>query len=435
METPLLLKNYSTPAVWEDFLKSQSDPQWLRQAREQAFASYNSLPWPSTSMEEWRRTNVSQIAVEEFGYLGQPGKIPHPDEDAPAAMVEQYSGLIRFSGCDCEEIYLNTALADKGVIFTTLADAARRYPTLVAQYFMHNVPPTLGKFEALQASLVSHGVFLYLPKFLEIGKPFAIIFQETGHRRLSCPQVLAVLAPGARCILTQELSNLEASDAVICNAVVSLYLSDAAGIKYISTQELNHQSFYFMNGCATLGRDAQLHSLQANFGSALTKSRFGSILEQPGAVAKLQGVYFAKGSQHFDLRTVQHHQVPFGKTDVLYKGVVKDQARTIYQGLIKVFPNAQKTDAYQSNKNLVLSETARADSLPSLEIEANDLRCTHGSTVGKLDEQEVFYLMARGLPRLEAQKIIITGFFEEILGQIPEDIAEKWRSSIEKKLS
>jgi Fe-S cluster assembly protein SufD len=183
-----------------------------------------------------------------------------------------------------------------------------------------------------------------------------------------------------------------------------------------------------------LEKEAELLALNANIGSALTKSQVETHLAGAGANAKLLGIYFSGKRQHIDLRTVQFHEAPKATSLLLYKGAVKENAHAIYQGLIKVHKDAQQTDAYQSNKNLVLNDKARADSIPSLEIEANDVKCSHGATVGRVNKEELFYLMSRGISFPEAQRLIISGFFEDVLKEAPEDIQEELRQQIENEL-
>jgi Fe-S cluster assembly protein SufD len=168
----------------------------------------------------------------------------------------------------------------------------------------------------------------------------------------------------------------------------------------------------------------------------LRKADFEMFCEGEGAEAKLSGCYFGDGSQHFDFHTYQNHKIGNSTSDLLFKGALRGRARTIYQGLIKIHPNAQRSDAYQANRNLILSDKARADSIPSLEIEANDVRCTHGATVGQVDDEQLFYLMARGLTRHEAEKLIIGGFFAPVLDRIPsESLRDLVTAAVERKAS
>ena len=235
-------------------------------------------------------------------------------------------------------------------------------------------------------------------------------------------------------VFRHHLSGSDNTAPLLCNAMTSLQLQDASALDYINVQQLPSSAFYFDHSWATVGRDAHLRFLSGNFGSSLSKTSIGSELGGAGANASLFGAYFADNFQHFDQRTVQYHKVAHATSNVLYKGAITDKARTVYQGIIKVFAQAQKTDAYQANRNLLLSEYARADSIPGLEIEANDVLCTHGATVGKVDEQQLFYLMTRGLSRRQATAMIVAGFFSEIWQEYPPELLTGLVEAVENKL-
>ncbi|NOX38565.1 MAG: Fe-S cluster assembly protein SufD [Calditrichaeota bacterium] len=411
-------------------LDRRSEPEWMVQFREEALALFRMLPWPTTNDEEWRRTHIDHIDFNAFQLLDEAVTATEPK----AVADPRWAGQIRFRGYQTVEASVNPELLQKGVLFTSLADALNRQPELIREYFMtRNVRPADGKFEALHGAFWTHGVVLYVPPQVEIELPFLAVFEEPAQQNVTMPHVLIVLDRGARAtLLTEAYSTGDGRS--LRNAVVNVFLGDNADIRFTELQNLNEQTFNFMNGWSEIQRDARFYSLLANFGSELTKNRFGGGIVGAGASAELHGVYFAHRHQHFDQRTIQYHQAPAATSNVLYKGVVKDKAHTIYQGLIRVFKHAQKTDAYQSNKNLSLNDGARADSIPSLEIETNDVRCTHGATVGKVSEEEIFYLMSRGLSRLDAKKLLVAGFLDEVILQAPESVQTILHDWLEKKL-
>ncbi len=421
---------YYNESIWKQFLERRSEPEWMIRFRKEALALYQMLPWPTTNDEEWRRTAINPADFNGFALLEEPLSVPKPEPPAEA----HWSGRIRFRGCQALEVSLHPELARQGVVFTTLSEAVLQHPELVREHFMtRNVRPAEGKFEALHGAFWTHGVVLYLPPFLEIEAPFLAVFEERGRHTATMPHILVVLDKGARATFLTEVFSAETGPA-FRNAVVNVYLNDNADLRFTELQNLNEQTYNIMNGWSEIRRDARFYSLLANLGSRLTKNRFGGGIMGAGASANLHGVYFAHRHQHFDQRTIQYHQAPAATSNVLYKGVVKDKAHTIYQGLIRVFKHAQKTDAYQSNKNLSLNDGARADSIPSLEIETNDVRCTHGATVGKVSDEEIFYLMSRGLSRLEAKKLLVAGFLDEVILQAPEAVQHIVHEWVEQKL-
>ena len=202
------------------------------------------------------------------------------------------------------------------------------------------------------------------------------------------------------------------------NAVVELFVEQAAKLEYVSLQNLSRETWHFASHHARVERDAELDWVAGGFGSKKGKTRIQNDLAGPGATSRVTGAYFADGEQHLDYDTFQEHIAPNTTSDFAFKGALRDHATAVWRGMIKVEKDAQKTNAYQENRNLILSEKAHADSIPGLEIEANDVRCTHGATIGQVDREQLFYLMARGLSRQEAEQLIVRGFFSDVLDRI-----------------
>jgi Fe-S cluster assembly protein SufD len=424
-------QEYFSEKTLQQFMHERNETEWMQAYRYAALREFEKQSWPTTKDEAWRRTHISNIDFNEYELVND----IHPSR--PLSLVDhsdKLSGLIRYSGAQVMEARLSNALHENGVIFTSFKDAVQRFPRLVQKYFVHEKHNGQeGKFQALNRSFWTHGIFLYVPSFIEIEKPFRVIFEETGHKMASFPNVLIVLKNGARVNFRNEIVSTD-DEEVLRNATVNLHVDDSAYLNYVEVQNLNEQSFNFSFGNAVIGRDSEIKTFIAAYGSKFTKHFLASDLISPGANAKIQGLYFAENRQHLDLQTVQNHLAPSASSDLLYKGVIKDRAHAVYQGLIKVFPQAQLTDAYQTNRNLLLNDNARADSIPSLEIEANDVRCSHGSTVGKVNAEEVFYLMSRGLSEPEARKMIVNGFFEDLLKDAPDDVQQQLQTKIEKEL-
>jgi Fe-S cluster assembly protein SufD len=315
---------------------------------------------------------------------------------------------------------LDPAVAAQGVIFTDLVTAVRDYPELVERYFMTQaVPASLGKFEALHGAFWQGGSFLFVPKGVKIDAPFRSfsILADEGIAVFS--HTLVVLEESAEAFVVDAYRSPSQEVQSFTSAVVEQFVGNDAKLRYVQVQDWGRNVWNFMTERTILGDDAQLNSLHVTLGARFSKSSIASHLRGKNSLAEMLGIYFADGDQFFDHHTWQLHESPYATSDLEFKGALKGNARSVYSGLIKVSEGAQKTDAYQQNRNLILSRTARADSIPNLEIAANDVRCTHGATVSQVEEEHLFYLQARGIPRSEAQKLIVEGFFRPVIDRIP----------------
>jgi len=246
---------------------------------------------------------------------------------------------------------------------------------------------------------------------------------------------LVVLEAGAKAILIDEFKSDTAGDAALYDGVVEILVRKGAQLDYVNIQDWGRHTWNFSTERAKLEGDATLHWVMGGVGAKFTKSLIEADLVGAGGTALLSGVYFADTKQQFHYDTQQNHIAPSCKSDLLYKAALRDQARAVWRGNIRVFPNAQKTDAYQANRNLQLSDHSRADSIPGLEIEADDVRCTHGSTVGQIEAEPMFYLETRGVPEPEARRLIVEGFFAPVIERIPlEETRDRLIEEIGKKI-
>jgi Fe-S cluster assembly protein SufD len=297
------------------------------------------------------------------------------------------------------------------------------------------VPAELGKFEALHAAYWQGGSFLYVPAGVKIEAPFRSfsIISEPGGTIFS--HTLAVLEESAEAFTVDAFRSQSFDEQNFASAVVELILADDAKLRYVQVQDWGRGVWNFMTERAILGNDSLLNSLHVTLGSRFSKSSIAAHMRGKNSLAEMLGIFFADGDQFFDHHTWQLHESPFTTSDLEFKGALKGHARSVYSGLIKVSEGAQKTDAYQQNRNLVLSRDARADSIPNLEIGANDVRCTHGATISQVEEEHIFYLQARGIERSEAQKLIVEGFFRPVIDRIPvEEIQGFLESAIARKV-
>jgi len=384
----------------------QTEPAWLREQRLEAWRLYEAMPLPDAKAEAWRRTDISALRLD--------GIAPQPNGAAPTRHGE----------------------APSGVLFMDLAEAVKAAPDLVRTHLHSLVRPDELKFRALSAALWTHGTFLYVPPGVEVAVPLS------GATRLDhlggglFPHTLVIAEEGSKVTLIDRFASPAMARQTLVSGVVELILRDGAQVRYVAFQEWGSNVWEFGVVRARLGRDANLASLIVAFGGTLTKTDVESQLAGPGGSSEMLGLYFGEGSQHFDFHTLQEHLAPHTMSDLLYKGAVKDRARTVFSGLIRVHPGAQRTNAFQVNRNLILNAGAKSDSIPNLEILANDLRCTHGSATGRLNEEHLFYLMSRGLTRRQATQMVVDGFFAEVLDRVPlPELAEQMRQEIARKIT
>jgi Fe-S cluster assembly protein SufD len=293
------------------------------------------------------------------------------------------------------------------------------------------VKPDQNKFTALHAALWDTGAFVYVPANVKVELPLQVILQQ-GEGVGGYHHTLIIVERGAEVTVVDDLLGGQNG---LQSSVIELLVGDNSVVRYMNLQDFHHTNWNFLSGRAVVGRDANLRWIQVSWGSRLTKAFLDLDMSGQGGDAELLGIYFPTGRQHIDHQTLQLHRVPNCRSDLLFNGALKDRARSVYMGVIKVLPGAQKTDAYQRNGNLILDSTARADSIPGLEIEADDVRCTHAATAAQVEDEYVFYLMARGLSRSQAERMIVQGFFQAVLDRVPvESVVTKLERVIERKI-
>jgi Fe-S cluster assembly protein SufD len=313
---------------------------------------------------------------------------------------------------------ISDELKEQGVIFCDMDTAVREHPELVQKYFMSEVVTVEeGKFAALHGAMWRGGTFLYVPVNVEAAAPMHSALWAVGGK--TYPHTLVILDRGAKATLIDEYASETTKEQAFHNGVIELIVGDEASLTYVSLQDFGTNVWQFNHERGRVGKDARLDWVISVMGTRLVKNFQTVELDGRGSFARMSGLFFANKRQHFDLDTQQNHNAPDTVSDLLYKGALKDKARSVWQGLIKAQKDSQRIDGFQANRNLLLEKTARADSIPGLEIEADDVRCTHASTVGQIDEQEVFYLMSRGIPRDTAVKMVVEGFFAPVMARIP----------------
>jgi len=380
--------------------------------REEAAKRFEELPLPTTADEHWRFTDLRGFAPN-----GQvPGTVPGTGPAKPALDLD-VAGMARVT-----ENGIEILSAPDGVTFEPLpAD----YPA--------EIVPDDDKFAVENLSRWQHGLLVHVPKGVELEKPLYV--QVTSNGGSLYWRMVVRAEEGARFTLIEDLSSAAEDTLAYTNAVVELFVEQAAKIEYVSLQNLSKETWHFGRHKALLQRDSELDWVLGGFGSKRGKVWIENDLVGPGATSRVTGAYFADGDQHLDYDTFQEHAAPNTESDFAFKGALRERATAVWRGMIRVEEGAQKTNAYQENRNLLLSSEAHADSIPGLEIMANDVRCTHGATLGRIDREELFYLMTRGLSRAEAERLIVRGFFQDVLDRIElEPVREALGEALEARI-
>lgn len=423
-----------TRTVYNDFISALSEAEWMKNLRREALERSLGMAWPTRADEEFRRSDVSSYDFDSLAFETE------PDRGAEVENPVGLSGTMVFEGSSMVRFSLSEEARKAGVIFTSLqaildsddptGDTAvseqRAFKATAAleKTLRKGLENADNRISVSHYASITHGAFLYVPKFVELKDPFMVTFEESGGDLLRVPQVVVYTEEGARVDVVQR-SLGDGGGEVIFNEAVDVTVGDGAQVRYFAMQDVNFDSSCFSVGLGTLGRDARFEHYQSLFGGMFGKYRIDAELNGPGGDTFLGGLYFPTEDQHFDMRTVQRHVADHAHSDALYRGAVSDEAHSVYQGLIHVYHDAVQTDAYLTNNNLVLSDEAQSDSLPTLEIQTDDVRCSHGSTTGKLDEDQIFYLETRGYSPEEARKMLVSGYFEAILNRYPEAVTDE----------
>jgi Fe-S cluster assembly protein SufD len=383
-------------------------------SRDDALAAYEAIPMPDTSEEHWRFTDLTGFDPDTFATSGA-----RPGYESVRTMVDlDVAGLaaVTADGIEIER-------APDGVTFAPLTDDSEWLYSLVGWD---------EKFAAHNAAMWKHGLLVVVPKGVVLEKPLYVRIAVTGQ---TFWRLVVVAEEGARASLIEEYASPEADTTAYSNAVTELFVGPNAKLEYVSLQNLSRETWHFASHHARVERDAELDWVAGGFGSKKGKTRIQNDLNGRGATSRVTGAYFADGGQHLDYDTFQEHIAPDCESDFAFKGALRDHATAVWRGMIRVEKDAQKTNAYQECRNLMLSPTTHAVPIPGLEILANDVRCTHGATVGRVDREQLFYLMARGLPRPEAERLIVRGFFQDVLDRIElEPVREAVTAALEARI-
>src|SRR6266542_1802774 len=422
----------SGPAESRDF------PDWFRDEQCAAWQQFESLPNPTRKDQAWRFSNVALLDLTPFKISA-----PLSEDDRKNVLkysrgLDQYAARMIFANDQLiERDVVSEDLKKRGVIFQPLERAMVEHADLFRKYFM-STEATLGsaKFAALHKALVSSGTFLFVPRGVEIEQPIEI-FHWLRHDNMAVfPHLLLVTDELAKVTVIEHFRSCSRTSPGFACGVNDLIAGPGAKVTYVCAQEWASNVIALQMNSTTVDHDASAMSLNLHLGSRYSRFESLSRLIGEGGRSDLLAVAVAKHQQEFDARTLQDHISPHTASDLLYKNALDDRARTIFGGLIRVEPHAHFTDAYQKVRNLLLSDDAEANSMPGLEILADNVRCTHGATSGQIDEDELFYLRTRGIPVPVAQRLIVTGFLDEVIQRLDHPpIAEHLQRLIEAKFA
>lgn len=440
----------------KDFVEkiARDEPKWMRDRRLEAYSLYESLPMPHTTEDDvwrrtvdmrtqdyWRRTrrNLRGFAVDNYRLATE------INGDASIKVADGVGVNVQVDGHTLHT-YLSPELQNKDVYFADLHTAIKERGDLIRDYFMTKAVTletnlksgnfaSQNLFDALHGAFWRGGYVLHVPKGVRIEDPLRVYIRLSEAQQADLSHVLLIAEEDSQVVVIEDnASDNPDSDGFHCGAV-EIFAGQNANVTYVQVQHWNRQVWNFASQRSIISKDAQLCWVSATFGSRLSKMNQAIVLDGTGSNAQLLGLAFTDARQHLDVSTAQEHLSPYTSSDLLYRNVLKDRSQTAWGGNIYVYPGANYTDAYQKNDNLLLSERAHADTLPGLEIEAHEVRCTHGATAGQIDAEQVFYLMSRGIPYDLAEKLIVDGFFEPVMERIPMDaVREEMQEFVSLKL-
>lgn len=399
-------------------------PAWFSDQQQAAWTQFQSLPMPARKDQAWRFSNVGLLDLAPYT-MAQPLSAADARE-----VLERSTGLDETSGrlvfADdhfLERDVLSEKLRKAGVIFQPLERAMIEHEDLFRRNFMSQ-PATLGsaKFAALHEAFVRSGTFLYVPRGIEVELPLETFHWLHAENAAIFPHTLVVADELAKVTLVDHFRSTDRQRAGFSCGVNDLIVGPGAKVTYICTQDWSDRTLSIQINATTVARDATALNLHLGLGGKYSRLESLSRLTGEGAHSDMLAVSVGDDAQEFDARTLQDHASPHTYSDLLFKNALNGRARNTFGGLIRVEPHAHFTDAYQKVRNLLLSDDAEANSMPGLEILADNVKCSHGATTGQLDEDEMFYLLARGIPASVARELLVGGFLNEVLERLPDRV-------------
>ena len=399
----------------EAIIQKYNEPDWLASERRAALRSFEALPAPTNRDEVWRYSQLGRFDIGGLELVKEPRSREVSDRIHMRITDSDAEGVLVHKGP--EVVHRDSKITEAGVVFTDLRTALREHEDLVREHLYSTVNATQTKYTALNSALWENGTFVYVPRDVEVALPLGA-FTTADRGGLIAPRTLVVVDVNAKVTYLDEYTSEPFDERLVVSGATEIVLKDGAGLRYVSLQNWSRDVVHINKLRAHLDRNSRLESLTVSVGGDAARAEVECMLEGPGADSEMLGLYFADKGQHYNQYTVQHHAADHAHSDLLFKGALRDASTAVYSGIIQVDEGAQKTDAYQTNRNLLLDAESEAVSIPQLEIAANDVRCSHGSTTGPVPEDQRFYLMSRGLPPEVAEHVLVTGFLHEVMGRV-----------------
>ena len=420
--------------VFEQFLATRVEPAWITDARRVAFEQYQALLQADLDPEEFKRVDLRVFNAGKFRPASGAA-----DSTAITTLLSdktEFGGSIAHVNGQVTHSDASETIKEQGVLFGELQELLTSHRELLEPYFMKKaVKPESDRFSAWHAAFWTGGTLLYVPRNVEVALPLHSLIAHSRDGVAEFSHTLIILEDGARATLLEETTSATEDIAGLHVGCVELIVGKDANLRYVQLQNWNQKSWHFAHQAGVVGSNASLQWTVVGLGSKLSHIHQDINLNGRGATAEVNGVTFASNRQKISYYTQQHHKAQGTHSDLLYKEVLRDESRVIWRGMIKVDPAAQQTDGYQRSDALMLSDDARCDSIPGLEIEADDVKCTHGATTGRVDREQIFYCMSRGINRQEAMHMIVEGFFQRVYDRIPVEIVRETLSrTVQSKL-
>lgn len=440
----------------ENLCRINGEPTWLKDNRLAGWEAYLQCPMPTGRTEDWRTTIVDTLDLSELTAVEPIAKatkdIAHDLLTSAKANLGDLAGVyVEDYATGSKSQTVDKAITDKGVIFAPLKVALEQHSDVLKELITTERAGLKDKFTLMNQALWTDGLYLRVPKNTTVDVPFVFMVNLPVKAKATeaaknadsevekfgqavFPKVILVAEENSKVNFVTMMSSQESTQAegqiTLANASFELHLAPGANVSVAEVSNMGEEVFLVNRIKAFIGKDATLDYTTAGLGAKQIKADIETILTAPGATARVNGVVLGDSDERFAYNTIADHTATDTNSNIVFRVALKDQSTSIYQGIIKVEKIAQRTDSYQSNKNLLLGTEARADSIPKLEILADDVKCSHGATVGPVDKEQLFYLNSRGLTLIQAEEMIVTGFFQQVLDTIPITGVAQWMSKL-----
>lgn len=430
--TPVAIPGFG-PETFESFLSSRNEADWIKDSRRSAYEVLEEKYATELDPEEWKRVDLRTF---------RPSKYSIKSEGAAASFETlmrdraEFAGNIVHVDGVCTGSDVDSSFTDQGVLFGDLNVLLEQHRELLEPILMKKaVQVETDRFSAWHAAFRTGGTLLYVPRNVELTQPLHSLIALASDGAADFSHTLVILEDGASATLLEETVSASPEMQGLHIGAVELLVGEGARLRYVQLQNWNQKTYHIAHQAGRVAKDGSLQWTVGGIGAKLAHLRQDVHLDGRGAHGQVNGVTFATERQTISYYTQQTHHAPDTTSDLLYKEVLRDQSKVVWRGMIKVDKIAQQTDGYQKSDAMMLSPDARCDAIPGLEIEADDVRCTHGATTGRVDEEQIFYAMARGMTKFEAMHMIVEGFFHQVYDRIPVEIVRETLSqAVERKL-